>query len=439
MEQWDLRNQNMGKVPHVLVVPLPAQGHVMPLMSFAQRLVDHGVKVTFVNAEFIHKKLVSSLINHKEEKEDRRIHLVPITGESNINDDRTDEQIFYEFISENTQIHLEKLINTINESGNEKIDCVVADPYLGWTLEFTEKLGIKRAAFWNISLSALAFTLLVPKLLEEGVIDDKGYPMKEENIRLPPSMPAMSSVDFYWGFSDDIKLREILSKFLDKANKGAKAANWIVCNSWCELEPASNDFIPNILTIGPLLASEQLGHPTGQLLPEDSTCLTWLDQQPAQSVIYLAFGSTTIFNKSQFNELVHGLELVNRPFLWVVRSDFTDELSSLYTDSFKVRLAHYGKIVDWAPQQKVLAHPSIACFVTHCGWSSVVEGVGLRLDKDENGVVTGTEINKKVQELLGNEGIRSRANKLKDVAKRTVSEGGSSSEHFKDFINWIKG
>jgi UDP:flavonoid glycosyltransferase YjiC (YdhE family) len=37
-----------------MVVPFPAQGHVMPLMELAHRLVEHGIEVDFVNTEFNH-------------------------------------------------------------------------------------------------------------------------------------------------------------------------------------------------------------------------------------------------------------------------------------------------------------------------------------------------------------------------------------------------
>ncbi|KAL8522917.1 hypothetical protein ACS0TY_013025 [Phlomoides rotata] len=47
--------------PHVIVVPYPAQGHVIPMSELSQWLVKHGVKVTFVVTNFIHKRLVESL------------------------------------------------------------------------------------------------------------------------------------------------------------------------------------------------------------------------------------------------------------------------------------------------------------------------------------------------------------------------------------------
>src|SRR3954462_9226224 len=37
--------------PHVMVLPLAAQGHVTPLMELSHRLVEHGFEVTFVCTE----------------------------------------------------------------------------------------------------------------------------------------------------------------------------------------------------------------------------------------------------------------------------------------------------------------------------------------------------------------------------------------------------
>ncbi|PIA55328.1 hypothetical protein AQUCO_00800220v1, partial [Aquilegia coerulea] len=452
----------MGKLPHILVMPFPAQGHVMPLMEFSNQLINHGLKVTFVNMESIHSKVASTLedIHPKEDKEDSRIHLVSIPDMDQV------PGKFVEYVAETMSFHLEELIKKFNESDDEKIDYIIADAFVGNLLEVAKKFGINRVAFCPASLGYLALMLHFSKLIEVGDIDEKGNPLKDEDIKLPLGMPAKSTIDLLWGFWDDPNMQKAMLSFIFNAHKAAKAAKWILCNSSYELERASHDLIPNILTVGPLLVRERLGHPKGQLIAEDSTCLAWLDNQPAQSVIYAAFGSTTVLNHDQITELVHGFELVSGPLLWVVRPGLTDEVSTPYLDGFKDRMAQRGKIVDWAPQYKVLAHPSIACFITHCGWNSTMEGVsngvpllcwpyvadqvhnenyicdtlmvGLRFKKDENGIITRSEIQTKVQELLGDEGIRSRANKLKDVVKTSTSEGGSSSKNIEYFTNRIK-
>ncbi|XP_050946013.1 linamarin synthase 1-like [Cucumis melo] len=96
---------------------------------------------------------------------------------------------------------------------------------------------------------------------------------------------------------------------------------------------------------------------------------------------------------------------------------------------FQERIESCGKIVGWAPQQR--CHPSIACFVNHCGWNSTLESlsngirflcwpyfadqfpnesyicdiwkVGLKLKKDKYGIVTRTEIKEKVEKLIADE------------------------------------
>ena len=57
-----------------------------------------------------------------------------------------------------------------------------------------------------------------------------------------------------------------------------------------------------------------LGSHAGSFWPQDSTCLSWLDQQPMGSVIYVAFGSTATLSQQQFDEIALGLELIGQPF-----------------------------------------------------------------------------------------------------------------------------
>jgi hypothetical protein len=94
----------------------------------------------------------------------------------------------------------------------------------------------------------------------------------------------------------------------------------------------------------------------------DTGCLKWLDAQSDSSVVYVAFGSFTIFDPRQFRELAEGLELTGRPFLWVVRPDFTSGgLSKEWFDGFQSRVAGKGMIVSWCPQQQVRRSSTHAC------------------------------------------------------------------------------
>lgn len=287
--------------------------------------------------------------------------------------------------------------------------------------------------------------------------------MKKQMVQLSPTMPAISSLEFTWLGIGDLKTQEILFNLMVKASEFVTLADFTICNSTYELEKGTFTSYPEILPVGPLLASHRVANQIGHFWKEDSTCLAWLDQQPARSVIYVAFGSFTLFDRTQFDELAHGLEMTNMPFLWVVRSDMVKDMKNDgYDDGIKSR----GRIVGWAPQQKVLSHPSVGCFVSHCGWNSVLEGVssglpfmcwpyfsdqfanrmyisdvwktGLVFDKDESGIVSREEIKNKIELLLGNDEFKVRAIDLKEKVAVAVSKGGHSDKNFSNFIDWIQ-
>uniref|UniRef100_A0A2N9HAQ7 Glycosyltransferase n=1 Tax=Fagus sylvatica TaxID=28930 RepID=A0A2N9HAQ7_FAGSY len=452
----------MERQPHVLVIPFPAQGHVGPLMKLSHWIVDHGIKVTFVNSEFTHAKVTAAMPENNEEKSPIRLATIPDGLEPG--DDRNDQNKLIESVQKVMPGHLKDLIEKINESNDdEQISFVIADALAGWALEVAEKMGIKRAAIWPAGPGALAFVLHIPKLLEDGIIDTTGTPIKNELIRLSKEIPAWSNAEFTWSCPGDSKTQNSLFEFCFRVHHSVRLCNWLLCNSFYELDSSACDLIPGIIPVGPLLQS---GNQAGSLCPEDSTCLSWLDKQNVGSVIYVAFGSISIHSQQQFEELALSLELIGLPFLWVVRSDVIDRTLAEFLDGFKTRINDRGMIVQWAPQEKVLAHPSTACFLSHCGWNSTLEGismgvpflcwpyfadqfhnksyicdawkVGLGLNPDENGLITRHEINTKIKTLLFDDGIKSNALKLKEMAKKSVTEGGSSFKNFESFIEQIK-
>jgi hypothetical protein len=159
--------------PHILAIPYPAQGHVLPLMEFSQRLViKHGFMVTFVNTEYIHKRVVNALAekNHLGDQ----IHLVSIPDGLDPWEDRTDLGKLCEAIFRVMPRKLEELIEDINRSEGDHITCVVTDISMGWALEVAEKMKIPRAAFCPASSATLASIFNIPKLIDSGIINSDG-------------------------------------------------------------------------------------------------------------------------------------------------------------------------------------------------------------------------------------------------------------------------
>ncbi|XP_057769685.1 UDP-glycosyltransferase 83A1-like [Salvia miltiorrhiza] len=451
----------MGR-PHVIAVPYPAQGHVIPLLELAQCLADNGIKVTFVNTDFNHTRILNSLPRTRGINE--LIILASVPDGLEPWEDRNDLGKLEVSLPKAVPRALEALIEKINATESDKVTCLITDYGLIWALALAEKLGIKKSAFLPAPVALLALANHAKSLLDEGIVDSDGTPMKVEHVtHLSPEMPPMKIQETVWLQMGDFASQQRVFQSMARGTQAEAPPDWIVCNTSHELEAGALKLLPNLVPLGPLLPSTRLGHSAGFFWPEDSASMSWLDQQPANSTIYVAFGSFTMLDEKQFQELALGLEHSRRPFLWVVRQDMAQD----YPKGFRERVRNQGKMVGWAPQQKVLSHPSLACFLSHCGWNSTVEGVcggvpflcwpyfadqflnqsyiaeywrvGLSLDKDEFGIVTSGEIVKKVEILLSDESYKARVMSLGSKTVSSVTqEGGSSHKNLNSFVDWIK-
>ena len=86
-------------------------------------------------------------------------------------------------------------------------------------------------------------------------------------------------------------------------------------------------------------------------------------------MVYISFGSMVIPPPNDVAALVEALEESGVPFLWSYRGKLEGILGG------KSESALNGKLVPWAPQVEVLKHSSVGAFVTHCGWSSILESI----------------------------------------------------------------
>ncbi|EAZ28640.1 hypothetical protein OsJ_12649 [Oryza sativa Japonica Group] len=424
---------------HVLVLPMPCQGHVIPFMELSHRLADEGFEVTFVNTEVDHALVVAALPpGGAAELRQRGIHLTAIPDGLAEDEDRKDLNKLIDAYSRHMPGHFERLIGEIEAGGGRpKVRWLVGDVNMGWSFAVARRLGIRVVYFSPASTACIAFMRKIPKLIEDGVLNEKGWPERQETLQLAPGMPPLHTSLLSWNNAGAAEGQHIIFDLVCRNNKfNDDLAEMTICNSFHEAEPAVFKLFPT-------------SSPSARSSPTASSA-----------------APMAIFDARQFQELAVGLELTGRPFLWVVRPDFTPGLSTAWLDAFRCRVAGRGLIVEWCSQQRVLAHAAVACFVSHCGWNSTLEGVrngvpflcwpyfcdqfldrsyitavwrtGLAVAAgEEDGVVTRDEVRSKVEQVVGDGEIRERARLLRDTARACVSEGGSSHKNFRKFIDLL--
>ncbi|XP_059625619.1 cyanidin 3-O-galactoside 2''-O-xylosyltransferase FGGT1-like [Cornus florida] len=121
----------------------------------------------------------------------------------------------------------------------------------------------------------------------------------------------------------------------------------------------------------------------GPVVPEQPTSTLeeqwakWLDNFKAKTVIFCTFGSECMLKKDEFQELVVGLELTGMPFFAALKTPVgTETIESALPEGFQRRTEERGVVHGgWVQQQLILGHPSVGCFVTHCGSGSLSEAM----------------------------------------------------------------
>uniref|UniRef100_A0ACD5ZV64 Uncharacterized protein n=1 Tax=Avena sativa TaxID=4498 RepID=A0ACD5ZV64_AVESA len=254
---------------------------------------------------------------------------------------------------------------------------------------------------------------------------------------------------------------------------GCTKAGALIVNTFDDLEAdvleALGAEYPGIYTIGPLgsLLSHHItdddDSSTGglSLWKQDTDCLAWLDKQEPSSVVYANFGSLTVLTADQLVEFAWGLADSGHRFLWSMRDNLVPSdgasLSSLPPE-FIAATAGRCCLTTWCPQEEVLRHPAVGCFVTHNGWNSTCEsvaagvpmvcwpgfadqytnckyvcevwGVGLRLDD----VVRREQVAGHVKQAMEAEEMRRSAMGWKEKAEDAAAPGGSSYENLQSMV-----
>ena len=75
----------------------------------------------------------------------------------------------------------------------------------------------------------------------------------------------MNARNFHWARLANISMQKSGFQFFSRNSEVAKVADLLISNSSHKLEPAVLDLAPEILPIGPFLASNRLGNSVGHL------------------------------------------------------------------------------------------------------------------------------------------------------------------------------
>jgi len=258
-----------------------------------------------------------------------------------------------------------------------------------------------------------------------------------------------------------------------------READWVVANSFQGLEGHVVEALwekMRVYCVGPLLPSAylDLSDPrdsvVGTSYRVEMDCTQWLDDKAPKSVIYVSFGSLLPMSITQIEEIAMGLKESDYKFIWVLRrpSNECAEVSSMLPYGFLNETKQRGLVVPWCSQLKVLSHPSIGGFFSHCGWNSTLEsiafglpmlgfplgieqfanckliadewkiGLRLRSGDDTDGVIGRNEIAENVRRLMEGEEMRRAAERLRDVVKMEVRKGGTSDSNLERVVDELK-
>uniref|UniRef100_A0A2N9EQD4 Glycosyltransferase n=1 Tax=Fagus sylvatica TaxID=28930 RepID=A0A2N9EQD4_FAGSY len=438
--------------PHVVLVSSPGVGHLVRDLELGNRLAaDHNLHVTFFVVVESHSSVGESELvqTARTWKLLDIIELPPVDISGQLQPNNT--PIFTRLTAVMREIipTLRSAISALKLSPTALIVDTFGTPALDVADEFHMLKYVFVSSAWAHSL------ILYAHVLDKEVKVD--YVAQKEPLRLPGCMPVRPE-DLLDLMKD--RTKQEYNVFLQTGLKMRETAGFLV-NTWEDLEATTlkalreeecYGFVP-VYPIGPLFRPVRSSSSRSGLLD-------WLDKQPVESVLYIAFGGSGpgVLSAQQIAEMAWGLELSQQRFIWVLRPPSKkDELP----DGFLARTHNLGLVVtQWAPQSEILGHPSIGGFLSHCGWNSSLEsilngvpmiawplyaeqkmnaamlteelGVAVRPKiAPTKGIVAREEIEMMVRKViiadnLEGKAIRTKVKELQNSGKKAWTEGGSS-------------
>jgi UDP-glucoronosyl and UDP-glucosyl transferase len=463
---------------HFLVAVYPGQGHINPARSLARRLAKvTGARVTLSTTISAHRHMFPSLSSPDQEITDGHgpITYIPYSdGYDNgikwFVDDIND--IAEKFCSLGPA-SLSSILDDLARRGLP-VTCMIYGLHMHWVKELAISRGVPSVLYWPQPATLLGIYYHYFHGYRDLITTHRNEPSFVVNLPHLAPLRICDLPSFFIDLTNDVSkivletTRLTIESLLRPDKEGHNSM--LLINTFEELEIEALKSIEDveILPIGPDIPSlldntkEETESKGGDLFETDyKDYMAWLNTKQNGSVIYVSFGSISSMSKKQLEEMQSGLQTSGHPYLWVVRKNNREEGVNLEDGDD-------GMVLEWCNQVQVLSHPSVGCFVTHCGWNSTLEslacgvpmvavpqwtdqvtnakmvvdwGAGVRGEVNEEGVLKAEALKSCLVTVMGdgdqNTKIRENSKVWRERARKAVKEGGSSYNNFKAFLEKI--
>lgn len=372
--------------PHVVVVPRADSGHTIPFLQFSRRLAYTGVVTTVVVSDRHALELESSLGTLTAFSYSLRI--IALSDKTSLGLSHGEWQERVRTIR-SEELRVIELLETVIADLSPPV-CILHDMFECWAQEVADRLHIPKHLLYVSPASALSCALQSLRLYQQGLV-----PITRENrdrvFSDIPGLPPTAALDLPTPF-----LKPAMYAWMQFRHAKFRTADVILLNTFHDIESGVLDALrsdvigspgvqaKSILDIGPLLP-ESYVNDDEQSLDSGDPCIDWLNIRDSKSVLYVSFGSGATNSAEQLLELADGLEASGVSFLWIVRppgapgfsaASATVSVTEFLPVGFQERVKDRGLCYSqWAPQMRILKHPAVGGFLSHCGWNSTLETV----------------------------------------------------------------
>ncbi|KAK8622694.1 hypothetical protein V6N13_117600 [Hibiscus sabdariffa] len=353
----------------ILMFPWFAFGHMTPYLHLANKLAKKGFRITFA----VPGKAINQLEPLNLFPDFVSFHPVTVPSVTGLPPGAETASDIPIFLSRFLAIAMDLTIDQLESL----IKCIspklIIFDAAHWIPQVARPLGIKTMCFNVISAASIAIVMVPAR----NIPTDR--PITVEDLASPPPGYPSSTIVLRGK-----ELRTLLFvtnpfgeglTFHERITMAMKNSDVLVVRTCHEVEGNLCDYIGSQYQKRILL--------TGPVLPEESKSTleerwsNWLAGFEPGSVVFCAFGSQIILEKTQFRELVSGFELTGLPFLMAVKPPAgTATIEEALPEGFEERVGGRGVVWGgWVQQPLILAHPSVGCFVSHCGFGSMWESL----------------------------------------------------------------